>query len=76
MNWDQVEGKMKQWMGSAKQRWGKFTDDELQQLSGKRDEMIGKLQEKYGWSREQAEKDYDEWSSTMESPRTRGSGGF
>ncbi len=78
MNWDQVEGKMKQWMGSAKQRWGKFTDDELQQLSGKRDEIVGKLQEKYGWTREQAEKDYDEWRATTEkeTPRTRTSGGF
>ena len=53
MNWDQVEGKMKQWMGSAKERWGKLTDDELQQIGGKRDQMIGKLQEKYGWTREQ-----------------------
>ena len=76
MNWDQVEGKMKQWMGSAKQRWGKLTDDELQQLSGKRDEIVGKLQEKYGWTREEAEKDYDEWRGSIDTPRTRTSGGF
>jgi uncharacterized protein YjbJ (UPF0337 family) len=76
MNWDQVEGKMKQWMGSAKQRWGKLTDDELQQLAGKRDEIVGKLQEKYGWTREEAEKDYDEWRASTETPRTRTSGGF
>lgn len=76
MNWDQVEGKMKQWMGSAKQRWGKLTDDDLQQLSGKRDEIIGKLQERYGWTREQAEKDYDEWEAGQETPRTRTSGGY
>lgn len=77
MNWDQVEGKVKQWMGSAKQRWGKFTDEELKQFSGKRDEIVGKLQEKYGWTREQAEKDYDEWreSTEKETPRTRTSGG-
>ena len=77
MNWDQVEGKMKQWMGSAKERWGKLTDDELQQIGGKRDQMIGKLQEKYGWTREKAEKDFDEWQSGLDKAdtRTRTSGG-
>ncbi len=66
---------MKQWMGSAKQRWAKLTDNDLQQLSGKRDEIVGKLQEKYGWTREEAEKEHDEWRRSTETPRTRTSGG-
>ena len=62
MNWDIVEGKWKQFTGSAKERWGKLTDDELDQIAGKRDQLIGKVQEKYGIARDEAEKQVDEWS--------------
>ena len=65
MNWDQIEGKWKQMMGSARERWGKFTDDDWHQVAGNRDRLLGKLQERYGWSREQAEKDLDEWSQAQ-----------
>jgi uncharacterized protein YjbJ (UPF0337 family) len=70
MNWDQIEGKWKQFMGSARERWGKFTADDWDQIAGKRDKLIGKLQEKYGWSREQAEKDLGEWEQGNERGRT------
>jgi uncharacterized protein YjbJ (UPF0337 family) len=62
MNQDQFEGKWKQIKGSVKQRWGKLTDDDVAVLSGKKDELIGKLQERYGITREQAEKEADEWA--------------
>jgi uncharacterized protein YjbJ (UPF0337 family) len=61
MNWDQVEGKWKQLRGSAKQQWGKLTDDDLEQVAGMRDQLVGKLQERYGIAREEAQKKADEW---------------
>ena len=62
MNSDQFEGKWKQLKGSLKQRWGKLTDDDITTLSGKKDELIGKLQERYGITREQAVREADEWA--------------
>jgi len=61
MNWDQIEGKWKQFAGSARQRWGEITDDEYQQVAGKRDQMVGLVQEKYGQTRADAEREVDEW---------------
>lgn len=62
MNWDTVKGKWKQATGSAKNQWGKLTDDELTQIEGNRDKLIGKVQEKYGIAREEAEKQVDDWA--------------
>ena len=61
MNWDQVEGKWKQLKGSVKERWGKFTDDDLDVIAGRRETLIGKLQERYGMAREEAQKNADIW---------------
>lgn len=61
MNWDVIQGKWKQFTGSAKERWGKLTDDELDQIDGKRDQLVGKVQEKYGIARDEAEKQVDDW---------------
>ena len=55
MNWDQIEGKWNEIKGSVKERWGDFTDDELTQLSGKRDKLAGLIQKKYGVAKEEAE---------------------
>lgn len=63
MNSDQFEGKWKQLKGTVKQRWGKLTDNDITTLSGKKDELVGKIQERYGITREQAEKEADEWAS-------------
>jgi uncharacterized protein YjbJ (UPF0337 family) len=62
MNDDVLKGKWKQFRGSIKQRWGELTDDELDQIEGRRDKLIGKLQEKYGYSKNRAE---DEVNSFM-----------
>jgi uncharacterized protein YjbJ (UPF0337 family) len=70
MNWDQIEGKWKQLKGSAKQQFGKLTDDDLEQISGKRDILVGKLQERYGIVKEQAQKEADEWYATANPPST------
>jgi uncharacterized protein YjbJ (UPF0337 family) len=60
MNWDQVEGKWEQVKGSIKQKWGKLTDDDLTMAKGRRDQLVGKLQERYGDKRENVERDVDE----------------
>jgi len=65
MNWDQVAGKWMQFKGQVKQKWGKLTDDDLEVIAGKRDQMAGKLQERYGYGKDQAEKELDEFSRTL-----------
>ena len=60
MNWNQVESNWEQFKGKIRQTWGKFTDDELDVLHGTREQFVGKLQEKYGIRREEAEKELDE----------------
>jgi len=61
MNWDQVEGQWKQFSGQLKSTWAKLTDDDLKNLSGKRDDLLGKIQERYGILKDEAEKQVDEW---------------
>jgi uncharacterized protein YjbJ (UPF0337 family) len=56
MNWDQIQGKWKQLKGQARQQWGKLTDDDLDVAAGTRDEFLGKLQERYGITKEEAER--------------------
>lgn len=65
MNWDQIEGNWKQFKGNVKQKWGKLTDDELTKAAGKRDKLAGILQERYGYAKEQAEKEIDEFSKSV-----------
>ena len=59
MNQDVFEGKWKEMRGQVKEWWGKLTDDDLEQASGKADQLIGLLQQKYGYTREQAEKEFN-----------------
>ena len=68
MNWDQIQGKWKQMKGSAKQQWGKLTDADLEVINGQRDILIGKLQERYGFAREEAQKRADEWLKASHEP--------
>lgn len=65
MNWDQVKGNWKQFTGKAKENWGKLTDDDLQVVAGKRDQLIGKVQERYGIAKEEAEKQVDDWAGRV-----------
>jgi uncharacterized protein YjbJ (UPF0337 family) len=61
MNWDQVGGKWKQLSGKAKEKWGKLTDDDLTIAAGRKDQLVGKIQERYGTGKEQAEREVDDW---------------
>jgi uncharacterized protein YjbJ (UPF0337 family) len=72
MNWDQIEGKWMQVKSIAKQRFGKLTDDDLTQISGKREKLIGKLQERYGYSKDEAQRHSDEWLQAL--PQTQAQG--
>ena len=65
MNWDQIEGKWKQLKGSAKQKWGKLTDDDLDFVAGKRDQLVGRIQERYGISKEEAQRQIEDWNPEM-----------
>jgi len=65
MNSDQLKGKWKQMKGSVKERWGKLTDDDLDVIDGQSDQLIGKIQERYGVARQEAQKQVDEWNSSV-----------
>jgi uncharacterized protein YjbJ (UPF0337 family) len=61
MNWDQIEGNWVKAKGKLRQQWGKLTDDDLTLINGKREELAGRLQERYGYQKDQAEKEIDSW---------------
>ena len=51
MNWDQVEGKWKQFAGSARERWGKLTDNDWETIAGKKDQLVGRIQGVTEWQK-------------------------
>jgi uncharacterized protein YjbJ (UPF0337 family) len=67
MNWEQIEGKWKQFKGAVKQKWGKLTDDDLDFIAGKRDQLVGKIQERYGVSKEKAYRQIEDWNPKLPS---------
>nr|WP_241250456.1 CsbD family protein [Rhodobacter kunshanensis] len=65
INWDQVEGKWLQLKGQAKEKWGQLTDDDLDVAAGRRDQLAGKIQHRYGVAKEEAERQLDDWSRKL-----------
>jgi uncharacterized protein YjbJ (UPF0337 family) len=65
MNWDRVEGNWKQVKGTVQQKWGKLTSDDLDVIQGKRTELSGRLQERYGLAQDEAERQIDAWLKTV-----------
>jgi uncharacterized protein YjbJ (UPF0337 family) len=63
MNWDQITGGWKQFKGKAKERWGKLTNDDMDVLEGKRDQLVGRIQQRYGIGKDEAERQVDEWAN-------------
>jgi len=61
MNWDRVEGNWKQLKGKAREQWGKLADSDFEQIAGKKDQLIGRIQERYGISKDEAQKQADAW---------------
>ena len=61
MNSDQLQGKWKQMKGSVKERWGKLTDDDVDVINGQNEKLVGKIQEKYGIAKEEAQRQVEDW---------------
>lgn len=62
MNWDQIEGNWKQWRGNAQEKWGDITGDEMDKVAGRRDQLVGLVQARYGHARAEAEREVDDWT--------------
>jgi uncharacterized protein YjbJ (UPF0337 family) len=73
MNWSQVEGQWKQVKGQVKSRWAKLTDDDLKTLGAKKDMLVGKIQERYGVLKDEAETQVDEWIDKLSAHADDGS---
>jgi uncharacterized protein YjbJ (UPF0337 family) len=63
MNWDRIKGSWNEYKGKAKQQWGKLTDDDLDVVDGRREELAGKIQNRYGIAKDEAERQIDEWQN-------------
>lgn len=63
MNWEQVKGHWNQTKGAVKKQWGKLTDDDLAVIDGQRERLVGKVQERYGIAKEEADKQVKTWES-------------
>ncbi|HEV8244172.1 MAG TPA: CsbD family protein [Polyangiaceae bacterium] len=61
MNWEKIEGRWKEMKGLIRSKWGKLTDDDLEFISGKKDVLVGRLQQRYGLKKDDAERDVDSW---------------
>jgi uncharacterized protein YjbJ (UPF0337 family) len=68
---EEVESKWEKLMGSAKDNWGKLTDDDLDQISGKREQLAANIQATYGISRREAEKQVWDWGKSVERTQKR-----
>lgn len=64
MNEDTIKGNWKQFKGKVKEQWGKLTDDDLDVIAGQRDQLVGKLQERFGLARDAADKQVAEWEKS------------
>jgi uncharacterized protein YjbJ (UPF0337 family) len=71
MNWDQIEGKWKQLRGSAKAKWGKLNDSDFDVISGRREQLVGLIQQRYGLAKEAAEKQVNDWAASVEAEEPR-----
>lgn len=66
MNTDVLKGKWRQMKGEAQVQWGKLTNDDLDQIEGESDKLVGKLQERYGYARERAQQEVDKFLQTRQ----------
>jgi uncharacterized protein YjbJ (UPF0337 family) len=65
MNWDQIAGQWRQAKGRVRAKWGKLTDDDLDAVKGRKDLLIGRLQERYGRKREEVEREVDAFLKSL-----------
>lgn len=69
MNRDEFQGKFREIRGIIKEKWGKLTDDEINQVNGNFDQLLGKLQQRYGYNRERAEEELRNWNPAVGAAR-------
>ena len=65
MNWDRVEGNWKQFKGKVKEQWGELTDDDLDRAAGKRDQLSGLIQQRYGIAKDEADRQLTDWADSQ-----------
>jgi uncharacterized protein YjbJ (UPF0337 family) len=65
MDWNRFEGNWKQFKGNVKEKWGRLTDDDLDVINGRREQLEGKIQERYGIAKDQAKQDVEDWFKTL-----------
>jgi uncharacterized protein YjbJ (UPF0337 family) len=65
MNWDRIEGNWKQFTGKVQQQWGKLTDDDLDVIDGRREELSGRIQKAYGVSKDEADRQITNFADTL-----------
>jgi uncharacterized protein YjbJ (UPF0337 family) len=65
MNWDQIAGRWAQVKGEARRKWGKLTDDDMEVIAGSKDKFVGRVQERYGIAKEEAQKQIDDWFNSL-----------
>jgi uncharacterized protein YjbJ (UPF0337 family) len=61
MNWDQVQGRWKEFKGQVKEQWGKLTDDDVDMINGRREQLAGRIQSRYGYAKERVDKEIDQF---------------
>jgi uncharacterized protein YjbJ (UPF0337 family) len=66
MNWDMIQGRWAQLKGDIKGHWGKLSDDDMLRVEGRRDRLVGIIQERYGMLKDQAEREVDTWITRLE----------
>jgi uncharacterized protein YjbJ (UPF0337 family) len=69
MNWQQIEGQWDTFKAKVRQKWGKLTDDDLEQIRGKKSELVARLKTRYGDMKDNAEQQVDEWMKQIDRPR-------
>jgi uncharacterized protein YjbJ (UPF0337 family) len=65
MDWDRIQGNWKQFVGRVKEQWGKLADDDVAAINGRRDRLEGRIQERYGYAKEETRKAVDEWLHSL-----------
>ena len=66
MNWDQIAGEWKNMKGRIREQWGELTDDDMDRIGGKKDQLVGTIQSKYGLAKEETERQVDEFARKAE----------
>jgi uncharacterized protein YjbJ (UPF0337 family) len=75
MNWDLIGGQWKQFSGKIREKWGLLTEDDVDAIAGKREQLIVRIQERYGIARDEAQRQVDDWLRETQSEHTRRAGG-